>query len=128
MKGITLISLISSLIGLILIYYAATQIQPVQIRISDIDSSLVGRRVSTSGYIVKKYIHPSGHIFLTISDNISKIQVPLFSGFANALAQSGFDLDSLQVGNKLLVSGMVDYYRGQLQIIPRKIDDIKFLK
>ena len=119
------ICLASSLFGLALIYYAARMIQPVQIPISDIDSSLVGRKVATTGYITNRKFHKNGHIFLTISDGQTKIQVPIFSNLVNALPSSNFDLSQLNTGKEISVIGLVDFYKGQLQLIPQKPDDIK---
>lgn len=121
------ISLVCSVVGLILIYIAALNLQPRQIKISDITAELVGRSVSTSGKIVYKRSHVAGHLFLTISDNDAKIQVPLFAGFMNSLSEVGLTEKDFKVGDKVSVSGLIDEYRGQLQIIPRKVDDIRIL-
>lgn len=122
-----LICLLSSVAGLILIYLAATKIEPVPVKIEEIDSQLTGRVVTVKGYIVYKNNHPAGHIFLTVSYNNTKIQVPLFAGFVSKLSENDFPVDDLKKGAKIMVTGLVDEYKGQLQVIPRKPTDIKIM-
>jgi len=127
-NSLILICLVSSISGLTLIYIAAINIQPKQLKLSEINFDFVGRAVKTSGYIVYKSSHPAGHVFLTISEGKSKIQVPLFAGFMNALNGNGLTNDDFIKGRKIEVEGLVGEYLGSLQIIPRKADDIKILK
>jgi DNA/RNA endonuclease YhcR with UshA esterase domain len=97
------------------------------LRISDINSELVGRFVATSGKITTKRSSDAGHIFLTVSDNKSSIQVPLFASFMNTLKENEMPENNLRIGIEVYVSGLVEEYQGQLQIIPRKITDFKIL-
>jgi len=64
---------------------------------------------------------------LTISDDDTKIAVPLFAGYLNDLKDVGLTEDDFYEGVEISVSGLVDEYQGQLQIIPRRKDDIKIL-
>ena|SRR3990172_10340167 len=123
-----IVSAISAIVGISLIFYAATKIEPAQIRIRDITSEMVGSSVTAAGFITLKTVHPDGHIFLTLSDdNQNKIAVPLFAGFVSELRSSRFNTNRLQKGTELEVTGIVDEYKDQLQIIPRKSSDIKIL-
>jgi len=124
---LVLISLLTSVIGLVLIYIAAINLQPTRIELKDINSELVGRSVSTTGEIVYRREHDAGHLFLTISDDDTKIAVPLFAGYLSDLKEVGLTEDAFQEGIKISVSGLVDEYQGQLQIIPRRKDDVKIL-
>lgn len=126
-KTLILVCLLSSVAGLILIYLAATKIEPVPVKIEDINSELVGRSVTIKGYIAYRTNHPAGHIFLTVSYNGTKIEVPLFAGFVDNLSQTDFPIDSLKKGVKIMVTGLVGEYKGQLQVVPRKTSDIKVL-
>jgi len=121
------LSLTCSLIGLILIYFAAINIQPKEMSISEITPELIGRTVTTRGTIIYKKVHPEGHVFLTLSDNKTKIQVPLFVGYMNSLKERNLTERDFKVGEKLIVSGLVDEYKGSLQIIPRKLSDVKLV-
>jgi len=126
-KILVSICLFSSILGLTLIYIAAVNIQPLETEIGEIDYQLMGRTVKTTGYISYKRTHPEGHIFLTISDNGATIQVPLFAGFVNALNGNGLTENDLRKGAQISITGLVDEYKGQLQVTPRKPDDVKIL-
>jgi DNA/RNA endonuclease YhcR with UshA esterase domain len=122
-----LVCFLSSLAGLVLIYLSAVSIQPSTIKINEIDSRLVDKTVRTTGYIIYKSNHPAGHIFLTIAEGEAKIQVPLFAGFVNSLNENDVSIDGFRKGAKIMVTGIVGEYKGQLQIVPRKPEDIKIL-
>ena len=122
-----LVSFLLSFVGLILIYLSALHIKPKEVGLGEINFDMVGRIVTTSGDVVYKREHPSGHIFLTISDGDNKVQVPIFAGLRAHLEEK-MDLDEIREGVKLRVTGMVGEYRGQLQVIPRKVGDVEVVK
>jgi DNA/RNA endonuclease YhcR with UshA esterase domain len=110
-----------------LIWVAAQLVQPQILKVSEIGFELIGRSVATQGQIVYKREHPAGHLFLTISDGESRIQVPLFVSLVDALQETGLSEDELEVGVMVWVTGLVDEYKGSLQILPRKAGDIIIL-
>ena len=122
---LVLISFFTSALGLILIYIAAVNIKPVEIKVSQINSDLIGRTVSTQGIITQKRLHSEGHMFLMISDGESDIQIPIFSSLMNDLEKENITELDFKINETILVSGLVDEYRGQLQILARKTSDIK---
>ena len=126
-NSLILIFLFCSILGLILIYIAAINLQPTQIELKDITPELVGRSVFTTGKIAYRRTHDAGHLFLTISDDDTKIAIPLFAGYMSNLKEVGITEDDFQVGTEISVSGLVDEYQGQLQIIPRRVNDVKIL-
>ena len=125
------ICIVCSVVGLALIYIAARSIKPSSTPISGITFDMVGRSVKTTGYISYKSSHPNGHIFLTIADGDgSRIQVPLFAGFVSSFERNNMQhatADELRRGAVVEVEGLVGEYRGQLQVVPRKPDDLKIL-
>lgn len=123
-----LISLLTSVIGLVIIYIAAINLEPQQIELKDITPELVGRSVLTKGEIVYRRTHDAGHLFLTISDDDTKIAVPLFAGYLNDLKEVGLTEDDFQIGTKIEVNGLVSEYQGALQVIPRRPTDIKIVQ
>jgi DNA/RNA endonuclease YhcR with UshA esterase domain len=125
---LTLICFITSAVGLVLIYVAAINLEPKQIELKEINPELVGRSVSTTGKIVYRKTHDAGHLFLTISDDDTKITVPLFAGYLNTLKEVGLTENDFYEGTEILVSGLVDEYQGQLQIIPRRVNDVKIIE
>jgi DNA/RNA endonuclease YhcR with UshA esterase domain len=117
--------LFTSFLGLILIYIAAINLQPINIGINQITSELIGRMVLTSGKISQKTPNPSGHLFLVISDDKSSIQVPIFVSLMNDLKKNNVTENDFKVNKQISVNGLVGEYKGQLQIVPRKVSDIK---
>ena len=120
-------SLFCSIIGLILIYLAALNLEAQKVEIKEIDFDMIGRFVETEGEIIYKKSHPSGHLFLTIENKGSKIQVPLFANVMNDLKEIGFDEDDFAKGKIIRVKGIVNEYREQLQIIPRSGEDVEIV-
>lgn len=120
----TIVCFLCSFLGLALIYFSALNIQPQEVRISDINFEFLGKTVKTSGKIVYSNSHPSGHLFLTISDGKKKLQVPLFSSFMEKLSER-IDKNELKEGRVISITGTVSEYRGELQVIPRKVEDIE---
>ena len=117
--------LFTSFLGLILIYIAALNLQPVKIEVSQITPELIGRSVSTSGKITQKTPNPSGHLFLVISDNKTSIQVPIFVSLMNDLKKNNITENDFKINKIITINGLVGEYRGQLQVLPRKVSDIK---
>jgi len=110
-----------AIFGICLLFHLAKTSKPNFVPLSEIDSTYIGKTISTSGRIV--YVnYNKGNIFLTIYDKNSSISVPIFSNIAKYL-----DVN-LRKGQKIVVSGMVDEYKGKLQIIPRKTSDIKVVE
>jgi len=123
--NLTLACFICSIVGLALIYLAALSLQPIKVDLDEISFDLVGRSVTSEGKIVYKKVHSAGHLFLTLEAQGSKIQVPIFAGLMNRLREKGMTEKNFSVGNRLVITGLVSEYKGQLQIIPRKVEDIR---
>ncbi len=121
-----LLSLFSSLFGIFLIYIASSQSKPLETKIDEISQDLIGKTISTSGYIVDKKVSSTGHIFLTISQNKATIEVPLFKNFLDKMREERMNTN-FRINQKIFVQGVVDEYKGKLQIIPRKTSDIKII-
>jgi DNA/RNA endonuclease YhcR with UshA esterase domain len=124
-KLILIACFICSLLGIFLIYISAINTKPTELKLSEINFELIGRIVSTEGKIVDKKLHSAGHLFLTIADDNSRIQVPIFAGLMSKLNDAGLSVKDFAIGKKLLVTGLVSEYKEQLQIVPRKVEDIK---
>ncbi len=122
-----ILSLSVSISGLVLIYFASLNIEPQKIAIRDITADMEGRRITTAGHLTEKRIHEDGHLFLTLSDNKTKIQVPLFSDFMSSLNQVGITEDDFRLNDKISVRGILENYKGKLQIIPKNLNDVKIL-
>ncbi|MBI2547390.1 MAG: hypothetical protein HYW23_03005 [Candidatus Aenigmarchaeota archaeon] len=121
------LSLIVSLSGMIIIYISSINLEPNQIKISDITSDMEGRKISTTGYIIDRKLNKDGHLFLVISDNKSAIQVPLFSDLMGNLKQIGVTERDFHLNDRISVKGALEIYKDNLQIVPRKPSDVKIL-
>lgn len=127
-KKILLIAcILISLVGLVFIYFSALAISPSETKISMIDSSSIGKLISTTGKISYVRTHSAGHIFLTITDGNSRIEVPIFSSLVSKLSSNGITQYDLRKGRTIRITGIVDEYKGQLQIVPKKPTDIQIL-
>lgn len=122
MNHIVLACLSTSVVGLVMIYLFASWTEAESVDLSDVNQELIGRTIMVEGFIKQKSVHDEGHIFLTISDGSKSIQSPIFSDLAKEV-----DANILEVGTKLKVTGVVDDYRNQMQVIPRKPGDIVLL-
>lgn len=123
-KNMLAISAASSVLGLILIYLSALGIESTKMEISEITFDHVGMSVRISGKVAYANQHPAGHVFLTVTDGNSVIQVPLFSAVANEIKNS--ELQTMpEKGSLITVTGTVGEYKGSLQIIPRKSSDLE---
>jgi DNA/RNA endonuclease YhcR with UshA esterase domain len=127
-KKILLIAcVLISLFGLAFIYFSALAVSPSETKISKIDSSLNGKLISTTGKISYVRTHPAGHIFLTLTDGDSRIEVPIFSSLMNQLKANGITQYDFKKGKTVRITGIVGEYKSQLQIVPRKASDIQIL-
>lgn len=119
MNYIVLGSLSMSVVGLLLIYIAAANVEPEVMELDEITGELVGRTVTTEGLIKSTRTHENGHLFLTIADGGKVLQVPIFSSVMQHLDERSFKSNL-----KMRVTGLVDEYRGQVQVVPRKPEDV----
>ena len=122
-----IVCLLVSLAGLAFIYFSISKIFPSELKIGDVDSNLSGQAISVTGKITYVRTHSAGHVFLTLSDGDSEIEVPVFSSVMNQLKSDGITQYEFRKGKTLRVTGIVGEYKGQLQIVPRKASDVQFL-
>lgn len=120
-------SIFTSLLGLVLIYVASVNIEPHRTAIGDITADMEGRKVSIAGRLIEKQEHKNGHLFLTIADDKAKLQVPLFADFMKGLNQIGITKDDFRLDGNISVRGVLENYKGTLQIVPKGLDDVKIM-
>lgn len=70
------------------------------------------------GEVIEIREHKNGHLFLTVKDKSGKIQVPIFKN--NNINQS-----KIKQGAIYEITGKVNRYNGELEIIPKDDGDIK---
>lgn len=113
-------------LGLSLIYAASVLAEATVANIGEITPEYVGRYVAIVGSITSAQTS-NGHIFLKVRDSTGEISIVIFSDLADVLGKSNVDIKDFKKGRSIKVSGTVEEYKGELEIIPRKPSDITFL-
>ncbi|WP_456475177.1 exodeoxyribonuclease VII large subunit [Candidatus Pyrohabitans sp.] len=117
------LSLAASTLGLLLLFFAASISEPRELDIGELSGDYLGAQVKIEGEVMKLRYHEAGHIFLRVSDGTGEVAVPLFKGVAEKV-----DRSCLKKGAKIVLTGRVEEYRGELEVIPREGDDIRCLR
>lgn len=119
MNYIAVVSFVTSIIGLGMIYVTASNFEPSVMELKDVGHDMVGNTITTEGQIRSKTLHKNGHMFLTLTDGRKELDVPVFSSVMKDVDHRPF-----RKGEYLTVTGVVDEYRKNLQVIPRKPNDL----
>lgn len=121
-KELRNLSVLISIFGVVLLYFVANNLEPEVVRISDIEYKDVGKTVKITGKITSRY-DSKGHIFLKVSDGTSEILVPVFENLVKRLSIE--EKEGFVKGKGIEVVGEVQEYNGELEIIPRRTEDIR---
>jgi len=116
------LSLSFSLIGILGLFLLSCFFKPLEVSPSEIDESLIGKTITTSGYVAKLRRHEDGHVFLKL-ENKSKIDVVIF---ANVARKNEAILKELKRGDAIKVTGKVVEYRDRLEIVASEIEVLVF--
>ena len=109
------LSLFITIIGILTIFILTLFIKPLEISISEISTSHFGREIITNGTIIS--YSSNGNIFMTISDGKSEIKAVIFeNNAANAY--------NLNNGDRILILGEVNNYKGELEIIVTEVEKL----
>lgn len=113
-----------SVIGLLLIYISIGRTEAKPVGISDVDSTMVGSYVEVNGY-VESAKFSGDTIFVKLSDGYRTVDVVIFADLKKAL---GDDAQTIFAkGSVISARGVVDEYKGAIEIVPNRISDIKKL-
>jgi DNA/RNA endonuclease YhcR with UshA esterase domain len=110
------ISLAISTIGLILLLFVSATQQPMPI--SAITPDDIGSKAFVKGAVSELRMSPDGHLFFVLSDGEGSIKAVAFADVAK-------DLPCVENGRVIEMRGFVDEYRGEIEIIPSKAEDVK---
>ncbi|MCS4541663.1 MAG: exodeoxyribonuclease VII large subunit [Euryarchaeota archaeon] len=103
-----------------MLYISSILVEPALTYIGKIDQRDIGNSVKISGSISDVKLNPQGHVFLTIEDSTGQIRASIFNQISKKIDSSLFF-----AGNLIEISGTLDEFRGQLQIIPKNSRDVK---
>ena len=108
-----------SVLGLLLLAYAAHSASPQKMRISEINSSHIGKFVESAGEISSIYPR-NGNYFVTLCSG-DCISVVIFKRDVSAMSTHETNIYLLRKGDRISVRGKVQSYNGQLEIVASKI-------
>jgi endonuclease YncB( thermonuclease family) len=91
-----------------------------RISIGDIEEKMIGDQITIRGYISDIMRYESGHAKALITDTSGQITVYIHSS-------SEIDLLMLLTDHEYLVRGIVDTYKGELQILPQNSADVSLI-
>ena len=110
------LSLASSVIGLVMVYIAADNIQLPAVLIGKIVYDDIGKNVKVCGEVDSFSVSKSKHVFFDIVDSSGRINAVVFNSSAEKLQAY-----SLKDDDAICVLGQVDEYDGRLEILPKEI-------
>lgn len=106
-----ILSVTFAIIGLAALYYSTQLMDPANVNTEEIDESMLGDSVKTSGS-VEDVFNYENHQFFDLEDETGAVSV------------ANFDYNKrVDEGDKITVKGTVDMYEGDIQII---VDDLEF--
>ncbi len=109
-KTVYKISVFLALIGLTLMYASSLYIEVEETEIGKIEKSWTGRNVKINGNVTS-FTKSGGHAFMDVEDVTGKIKV------------ADFDSEiSLSEGENIEVTGNVELYKGELEVIAQEIE------
>jgi exonuclease VII large subunit len=120
------ICLAGSILGLLALYFIATNLAAVHVKIGEVSGNLMGSVVKVDGEVGDFYEHSSGHLFFNLMDESGRIRVVVWSDMAEELGLTGFNVSGIRDGARLEITGTVEMYRGELELIPLR-SQIKIL-
>lgn len=106
------ISIITAVIGVILLFVITQVFKEETIKIEDLKLGQIER---ISGMVTSVYVSRNMHVFLKVADNTGEVDVVIFE---NNNIDEAYDLE---VGEEVSVLGRVDEYKGKLEIIAKEI-------
>lgn len=110
------LSLITSIIGIVLLFAFAQTLETERIDIGDIDKSIVGNNVEVFANI-SSFSESKGNYFFKIVDKTGDISSVLFKSNANRI-----DTVKIRKGVQIRITGKINEYSGNLEIIADKIE------
>ncbi len=116
-KGLLMVSIVSSVAGLAMLFILSQIVELGVTNISQITPETVGQNVKVCGEITSKFVSDKKHVFLELKDDSDRIDIVIFNSTAEKLG--AYDL--LEDKTVCFV-GKVDVYQGKLEIIPNKIE------
>lgn len=120
-ETIAQICFIVASLSLILLYFATIHSQPKTIGIENITKSLIGENIRTVATVDRVFYH-KGHVFIILEHNGKRIKVVFFENIAKQFPE----LYNIEKGDSVEVVGKVEEYKGELELIGKRLIDKSF--
>ncbi len=114
-KDITNVCLLVAIVGIVIIYLADTNLDPMPVTGAEISKALVGEKVLLCGKIISASSSEKGTFFLEIDDG-TKTDVVLFQNRATKES-----IKNIEKGKQACITGTVAEYRNKMEIIATKV-------
>ena len=114
-KDITNVCILVAIVGIVIIYLADTNLDPMQVTGAEITKTLVGEKVVLCGKITSTSSSEKGTFFLEIDDG-TKTDVVLFQNRATKES-----IENIEKGKQACITGTVAEYRNKMEIIATKV-------
>jgi exonuclease VII large subunit len=121
------ISLIGSILGLLALYFIVLNISSVHVKVGEVTGSFMGNVVKVDGEVKDFYEHRNGHFFFNLEDDTGEIRVVIWEDMIEELRLGGIDVSGIRDGARLEITGTVELYRGELELIPLR-SQVRFLE
>lgn len=108
----------SSIMGLVLVYFAAISMDAEEMNLYEIDYGHVGKYVKTCGIVENNFIGKEGDLFFDLTDTAIKESVSVVF-FRNSFQQT--ELSKIQENAPICLEGFVATHNGNLELIGKKI-------
>lgn len=118
-KDLRNFSLLCSLLGLLVLFFASKKLESVVTKISDLTIDDVGKRVKVCGIISSYHLSKNKHLFLVLEDSNDSIDIVIFNSTASKLSIDPYQLKQDQ---KICVLGTLTEYKSGLEIIADKVE------
>ena len=118
-------ALIVTLVGIVGMLFFADDVSPREIKIKEMDQSMLDQDVTVEVYVEKiDKARSSNTYFLRVNDGTGKSTVVIFEGTINEMEKGGFKLNMVDK-RRIRITGTVTEYKGHMELI---LNDQKSLK
>jgi DNA/RNA endonuclease YhcR with UshA esterase domain len=116
-KTLIIICILGSVVGISSLYLISFMIVSVEVSPGDISQEYLGRKVKISGTVQDLRFHRNGHIFFKVADEKGSTDVVIWEERLERLELSGANMSELRNDVGIQITGDVEYYRGNIQVV-----------
>jgi DNA/RNA endonuclease YhcR with UshA esterase domain len=111
------ICLLGSVAGIAALYFVSFMVVAEELGAGEINQNHAGRKVRVSGIVEDLREHRNGHIFFGIRDETGSVDVVVWEDRVEQLKLSGIDMGRIREGAGIEITGSVELYRGDVQVV-----------